>query len=186
MTVHHSPADCAPAVLSYWYDEVGKDRWFAKSEVLDAEIKRRFGALRDSVLASHAKGWRDTADHLLAAIILLDQFSRNIHRGSGKAFEGDALALELTMVGLERGSDKAMTPAQRQFLLMPLMHSERIADQQRALIEYEQLGDHNVFTFARLHHDQIARFGRFPGRNAALGRRSSDAEQDALDTGAAF
>ncbi|MDQ3077328.1 MAG: DUF924 domain-containing protein [Pseudomonadota bacterium] len=186
MTVHHSPADCAPAALHFWFDEVGKDRWFAKSPELDSVIERRFGALRDFVLASQAKAWRDDPHHLLAAIILLDQFSRNIHRDSAKAFVGDPLALSLTELALDRGWDKAMPPARCQFLLMPLMHSERLADQERSLIEFERLGDAYVLHFARMHHDQIKRFGRFPGRNAALGRRSSEAEQAVTEEGGVF
>ena len=186
MAVHHSPSDCAPAVLRFWFEEVGEQRWFAKSEALDSECERRFGAVRASVLASHARAWRDRPDHLLAAIILLDQFSRNLHRVSAKAFEGDPLALELTNIALDRGWDQAMPPSQRQFLLMPLMHSERLAYQQRPLVDFERLSDDDVLNFARLHHDQIARFGRFPGRNASLGRRTTEAEQVALDAGAAF
>ena len=186
MTVHHSPAASAPAVLQFWFDEVGKDRWFAKSPELDAEIERRFEPVRTAVLRSGAKEWRDTPEHLLAAIILLDQFSRNVHRGSAKAFAGDALALELTNLALDRGWDKGMLPARQQFLLMPLMHSEKLADQQRSVSEFERLGEENALNYARLHLDQIKRFGRFPGRNAALGRRTTDAEQEALDAGAAF
>ena len=142
--------------------------------------------MRTSVLRSGAREWRDTPDHLLAAIILLDQFSRNIHRGSAKAFAGDALALELTNLALDRRWDKAMRPARRQFLLMPLMHSEKLADQQRSVAEFERLGDDYVLNYARLHLEQVKRFGRFPGRNAALGRRTTEAEQEALDAGAAF
>jgi len=186
MTVHHSPAASAPAVLQFWFDEVGKDRWFAKSPELDAEIERRFEPVRMAVLRSGAKEWRDTPEHLLAAIILLDQFSRNVHRGSAKAFAGDALALELTNLALERGWDKAMRPARRQFLLMPLMHSEQLADQRRSLVEFKRLGEENALNYARLHLEQIKRFGRFPGRNAALGRRTTPEEQAALDAGAAF
>ena len=138
------------------------------------------------VATTRAKAWRDAPDHLLAAIIVLDQFSRNLHRGSAKAFAADPIALALTGIALERGWDAAMTPEQRQFLLMPLMHSERRADQDRALVEFERLGDPEVLAFAKRHHDQIARFTRFPGRNAALGRRTTAAEQDALENGAAF
>ena len=79
MTVHLSPADAAPAVLAFWFDEVGRDRWFAKSDALDAQIAKRFGAWRDAMVASRARAWRDTPEHLLAAIILIDQFSRNLH-----------------------------------------------------------------------------------------------------------
>ena len=186
MTVHHSPDDAAPAVLAFWFDEIGRDLWFAKSDALDAQIQKRFGAWRDAVVASRAEAWRDTPEHMLAAIILIDQFSRNLHRGSAAAFAADPLALELTGAALERGWDARMTPDQRQFLLMPMMHSEALSDQRRALDEYARLGNADVLDFARRHHDQIARFGRFPGRNAALGRRTTASEQDALDSGAAF
>ena len=185
MTVQHLPADCAPAVLAFWFDEVGRERWFAKSDALDAEIARRFGALRDELIATSAKASRDTPDHLLAAIIVLDQFSRNLHRGSAKAFTADPLALELAMLGLDRGWDAGMTVDERQFLLMPLMHSEELPVQDRALVEFAKLGDANVLAFAKQHHDQIARFGRFPGRNAALGRRTTAEELGLLGGGTA-
>jgi uncharacterized protein (DUF924 family) len=186
VTVQYSAAEAAPAVLEFWFGEVGRERWFAKSDLLDERIRTRFGVLSSEVVASKAKGWRSTPLHLLAAIIVLDQFSRNIHRGSAKAFAADPIALELTMLALNRGWDAAMTPDQRQFLLMPLMHSERIGDQERSVVEFERLGNPGVTEFAKRHQDQIARFGRFPGRNAALGRRTTDEEQDALDNGAAF
>ena len=186
MTVQYSPDDAAPAVLVFWFDEVGRERWFAKSDALDGRIRARFFALHADLLASKAKAWRDMPEHLLAAIIVLDQFSRNLNRGSAKAFAADPVALALTNIALERGWEAGMTPERRQFLLMPLMHSEVLADQERALDEYAKLGDDNVLAFAKRHHDQIARFGRFPGRNAALGRRSTSEEQDALEDGAAF
>jgi uncharacterized protein (DUF924 family) len=170
------PAEAARAVLAFWFDEVGKERWWIKDAGLDAAITARFGALRDAVVASRAKEWRDDPETLLAAIILCDQFSRNIFRASRKAFEADALARELTMLGLERGWDAAMPVEQRQFLLMPLQHSENLADQERSLAEFAALGDNEQARFAQLHYDQISRFGRFPGRNAALGRRTSDEE----------
>ncbi len=186
MTVQYSPADAAPAVLDFWFGEVGPERWFAKSDVLDDRIRTRSAALHHDLLATRAKAWRDTPEHLLAAIIVLDQFSRNLHRGSAMAFAGDPVALALTMLALERGWETSMAPEQHQFLLMPLMHSERLGDQQRAMVEFGKLGDANVISFAKQHLDQIARFGRFPGRNAALGRRTTQAEQNALDDGAAF
>ena len=176
--------EAARAVLAFWFGEVGKDRWWVKDAGLDAAIATRFRGLRETVLASRAKAWRDDRETLLAAIILCDQFSRNIHRGHRKAFEADALARELTNLALERGWDAGMTMDQRQFLLMPLMHSEKLADQERALAEFAALGDDEAARYAQLHHDQIARFGRFPGRNAALGRRTSEAEQAVIEEGA--
>ncbi len=186
MTIHFSPADAAQAVVDFWFEEVGRDCWFAKSGSLDERIRTRFLALHNDVFATQARAWRDTPGHLLAAIIVLDQFSRNLYRGSAKAFAADPIALDLSRVGVERGWDAHMKPEQRQFLLMPLMHSEQPGDQQRAMIEFAKLGDPEVLSFGKRHHEQIVRFGRFPGRNAALGRRTTAAEQDALDSGAAF
>jgi uncharacterized protein (DUF924 family) len=178
------PAEAARAVLAFWFGEVGRERWWIKDAELDAAIAARFGTLREAVLASRAKAWRDNPEILLAAIILCDQFSRNLHRGSRKAFEADALARELTKLGLERGWDAEMRPEKRQFLLMPLQHSEDLADQERSRAEFAALGDDEQAHFAQLHYDQIARFGRFPGRNAALGRRTSEAEQAVIEEGA--
>jgi len=175
------PAEAARAVLAFWFGEVGRERWWLKDAGLDAAIAARFGAMRDAVLASRARAWRDHPETVLAAIILCDQYSRNMHRGSRKAFEADALARELTMLALERGWDAGMAVERRQFLLMPLMHSEKIGDQKRSLAEFAALGDDGVANYAQLHHDQIARFGRFPGRNAALGRRTSEAEQAVIE-----
>ncbi len=111
----------------------------------------------------------------MAAIILTDQFSRNIHRGSAKAFAADPLALELALQSLDRGWTHQAPHDWRQFLLMPLMHSEALAIQDRSVAEFERLGDPLNVDFARKHRDQIARFGRFPGRNQSLGRVSTSA-----------
>lgn len=181
-----TPGELAPAVIRFWFEEVGRDRWFAKDRELDAEISRRFGAARDELLASGARGWRDTPEHLLAAILLLDQCSRNIHRASARAFEGDALALELARLALERGWTHQAPKPWQHFLLMPLQHSEDLADQLRSVEEFRRLGDAEGLHYARLHLDQIRRFGRFPGRNQALGRASTPAELEAIARGETF
>lgn len=183
MAVHTT---AAPAVLSFWFDEVGHDGCFAKNDALDASIRQRFDTLREEVLASHAEGWRDTPEHLLAALILLDQFSRNLYRGSWRAFEADPLALDLAMLALDRGWTDTASREHRQFLLMPLMHSEDSAVQERSVAEFTELGDAYTLDFARRHRDLIIRFGRFPGRNQALGRVSTVEEREALRNGAAF
>ena len=181
-----APEEAARAVLAFWFDEVGKDRWFAKDSALDREIERRFGSHREEVLVSRAAGWRGSVEAMTAAILLTDQFSRNIHRGSRKAFEADRLALELAFQALDRGWTHSVPENWRAFLLMPLMHSEELETQQRSVAEFTRLGDPLNLDFAIRHRDQIARFGRFPGRNQALGRVSTPEERAALEDGAAF
>ena len=181
-----APAEAACAILRFWFDEVGKERWFARDAALDREIAGRFGALREQVLASGAAGWRGSVETMTAAILLLDQFSRNIHRGSAKAFEADPLALELAFEALDKGWSHSAPEDWRQFLLMPLMHSEDPNVQARCVAEFRRLSNPLNLNFAVQHREQIERFGRFPGRNKALGRVSTSEERAALEAGAAF
>lgn len=167
-------------MLAYWFDELRPEQWFVKDAGVDRDCAERFGAMRDDVLASDALGWRGEPKTMLAAIILLDQMSRNIHRGSARAFEADPLAESLSHEAIERGWVAAMPPARAKFLLMPLMHAEH-ADAQRLSVEqFTALGDDYTLRFARDHAAVFDRFGRFPGRNAALGRESTPAERDYL------
>ena len=164
-------------VLDFWFDEVSPEQRFAKDDALDQTIATRFGPARDAVLASDAAGWRDTPEALLAAIILLDQFSRNIHRGHAEAFAADGLARALTLTAIEQGWEDRYTPEQQQFLYMPLMHAEDAALQALSVEKFTALGDKKALAFARDHQRVQARYGRFPSRNAALGRASSPEEQ---------
>ncbi len=166
----------ARAVLDFWLDEVGEERHFAKDDAPDTMIAERFGALRDELLANEAAGWREEPHRLLAAVILLDQFSRNIHRGSAEAFAADPLALELALIGISRGDDHEWQPLERSFLYMPLMHSEDAGVARFSLRCFEALGVENNLKFARDHAAVIARYGRYPSRNAALGRSSTPDE----------
>jgi uncharacterized protein (DUF924 family) len=169
--------DMARAVLDFWFGEVPAEKRFAQDEAVDRTIAERFGAMREAVLASGASGWRDDPDTLLAAIVLLDQFSRNIHRGDGEAFAGDAPALGLAKEAIELGWDEALAPERRAFLYMPLMHAEDRETQTTSLACFERLGDDENLFYAREHAEVIARFGRFPSRNAALGRPSTPGEE---------
>lgn len=169
----------AREVLGFWF-ALTPEQHFAKSERLDAEIRERFGALRDAVLACHAAGWRDDPDTLLAAVIVLDQFSRNLFRGEGEAFAADGLAQELTLEAIEKGWDGGMTGERRQFLYMPLMHAEDAALQDLCIDKFEALGDRQSLQYAHQHAGAILRFGRFPTRNAALGRESTELEKEYL------
>ena len=170
----------AEEVLRFWFDGLMPEQWFAKSDELDREIGERFEALRLQVLDSKAAGWRDDPRTLLAAVILLDQFSRNIHRDTAQAFAADPVAQELASLAVERGWDRAMTDAERQFLYLPFEHAESRELQAVSLSCFEALGQEETLDYARQHAEVIARYGRFPSRNAALGRASTPEEEEYL------
>lgn len=168
--------DDAVTVLGFWLDEVSPERRFAKDPVLDKLIEERFGALREAVLASDAKDWRDSPARLLAAIILLDQFSRNIHRGNERAFAADPLARSLALQALDLGWEDRYTPEQLRFLYLPLAHAEDNGMQALSVARYEALRIPEALEAAREHAEVVRLYGRFPSRNEALSRRSTPAE----------
>lgn len=181
MDVHLGPGlgevhDAADEVLDFWFREVGAEGWYAKDSAVDRACAERFGALRDDVLANDALGWRGEPETMLAAIILLDQFSRNIHRGSAKAFEADALAESLSREAIAKGWVGEFPPDHAQFLLLPLEHAEHADAQALSVAEFEKLGLAEQLDYAREHRAVFEKFGRFPGRNAALGRESTPEE----------
>lgn len=180
-----SGAEQARSVLRFWCEELPPEKNWAKDPSLDRHITERFGPLRKKVLDSGADGWRDSPETLAAAIILLDQFSRNMFRGSARAFEADELALTLCRLALERGWVDSMPPRVASFMLMPLMHSEDLADQERSVAEFRGRDPLN-FDYALRHRDQVRRFGRFPGRNRALGRVSTAEERELIASGETF
>jgi uncharacterized protein (DUF924 family) len=167
--------DAGP-VLQFWFDECAPEQHFAKDAALDRTIADRFGTLRERVIAEGAAAWRDDADSLLAAIVLIDQFGRNIHRGSGRAFAADPLALSLARDGVARGFDRQLPLERRRFVYMPFMHAEDVHAQAECIRLFEAAGDVESSAFARRHAAVIDAFGRFPSRNVALGRPSSPAE----------
>ena len=180
-----SPADLARAVIHFWCDELTEEQHFKKDASVDRHIAERFGKVREEVLKAKAAGWRDTPETLVAAIILLDQFSRNMFRGKARAFEADGLALELCKEALDRGWVDRLPKPLPTFFLMPLQHSENLADQERSVAEFRDRDPLN-YKYALLHRDQIKRFGRFPGRNQALGRVSTPEEREAIARGETF
>jgi uncharacterized protein (DUF924 family) len=175
--VRHEVHAAAMTVLAFWFDETPADKHFAKDADLDRAIAERFGALRDRLLASGAAGWDGEPETMLAAIIVLDQFSRNIHRGSGEAFAADGLALDLAHRAMAKGWDEAFPPERRAFVYLPLMHAEDREEQRLCVACFTRLGLAENLDFAHAHRVVIDRFGRFPSRNAALGRVSTEAEQ---------
>ena len=169
-------------VLDFWF-AIPPDKRFERDEALDREIGERFGALRQRVHDSAAAGWRDDPRHLLAAVILLDQFSRNLFRDQAAAFASDPIARRLTAEALAKGWDAGMTHEERIFLYLPMMHGEDAESQRRSVELYRALGEEENLRFAIDHADVFARFGRFPSRNAALGRETTAEEQAYLDAG---
>lgn len=171
------------AVLDFWFGEIGEKGWWRNSGTIDAAIAERFGDLHASQIQKSAGSFLGSADEALAAVILFDQFSRNLFRGQAEAFAADPLARTIAERAIERGYDTDMADERRQFLYMPFMHSEDIADQRRSLQLFETLGNDDALKYARDHHDLIERFGRFPHRNAALGRETAADEKEAVETG---
>jgi uncharacterized protein (DUF924 family) len=165
--------DDAEQVVTFWFAPGMAERWFKSEPELDAEIARRFGDLVALAEAGELMGWASTARGALALCLLLDQFPRNIWRGTPRAFSCDAMALKVANLALAVGMDHELTAAQRIFLYLPFEHSEDLADQERCLALMAHLPDPEQLDYARRHHAIIARFGRFPHRNAVLGRAST-------------
>jgi len=159
-------------VIRFWFEELTRDQWFARSDSLDVQIRHRFLALHERLVASDAAGV-STPRALLAAIIVLDQFSRNMFRGTPRAYASDAIARRLSKMALESGFDDGMAEGERNFLYLPFQHSEDREDQALSLRLFESLGHEEWTHYARAHKAIIDRFGRFPHRNATLGRTST-------------
>jgi uncharacterized protein (DUF924 family) len=180
------PRRWAAELVHHWFHHLTPQQRFAVDPQIDAELRRRFGADLAALGSRPAHEFLDGPHGALAAVILFDQVPRNIHRGTAQAFAYDPLSRQIARRALAMGWDACLTPGQRQFLAMPLMHSEQIADQMQALRYYTALGPRYGGPFARSHHRMIARFGRFPHRNAVLGRHSSAAELRAVQQGFAW
>jgi len=170
----------AHEVLDFWFGELTPERHFTKDPVLDEEIGRRFGALREEVFATDAAGWQDDKDCLLAAVIVLDQFSRNLFRDRAEAFAADPLALDLCLTAIAAGYHADLEPVRRAFFYMPLMHCEDRGVQLFSVRCFSDPGLEFNLEFARAHAAVIERFGRYPSRNAALGRLSTPEELEYL------
>lgn len=187
-------------VLTTWFpadDAAAQKLWWGKDEATDAALRERYGETLADARAGRLATWAATPRGRLALIIVLDQLSRNIHRGSAEAFAADPLARELVREGLALGHERALEPIERVFFYLPLEHSESLADQHDCVALFEALAaempaDQRArfdfyTTFAVKHRDIVARFGRFPHRNAILGRTSTDEEQAFLrEPGSSF
>lgn len=173
-------------VLQFWFSDRARELWFEKDAAFDEEIRARFGqAVHEAQLGGFA-AWRRSPDGALALLLLLDQFARNLYRGSAKAFLGDALAREIAAEAIARGFDKRFPFPDRNFFYLPFEHGESLADQDRyiALLTdcVREFGDAaaEYLEYGHKHRRIIQRFGRFPHRNAALGRETTEEEAEFL------
>lgn len=180
MSTPTSPAD----VVRFWI-EAGPDRWFAKDASFDADFKARFLDAHYAAARRELDDWTTTPEGALALIILLDQLPRNAFRDTAHMFATDPLALKFAKEAIARGDDRKVDAPLRPFILMPLMHSEVLADQDALIALLDQAEAPETHKFAVIHRDIIARFGRFPHRNACLGRETTDEEAEFL-TGDGF
>ena len=163
-------------VLQFWFTELTPQQHFAKDAALDESIRTRFGPTLEAVARCELFPWRATPEGRLAEILVLDQFSRNVYRDTARAFAQDALALALAQELVASGQDRSLPTAQRVFAYMPYMHSESALIHEQALELFAQPGMENSLDFERRHKAIIDRFGRYPHRNAVLGRTSTAEE----------
>jgi uncharacterized protein (DUF924 family) len=175
--------DWVPAVLNYWLNTVGPESWFDSSDEEDARCLHLFRSLWDVQRGKPVEDFLDDADTALAALILFDQLPRNMFRGDRRAFSTDLLARDIAQAAIDKGYDEAFVESARPFFYLPFMHSEDLADQERSLELFSQPGLENNLRFAVMHHAIVARFGRFPHRNAVLGRETLPEEEEAVEEG---
>ncbi len=170
----------ASDIVVFWR-RAGPQRWFSKDTAFDAEIGRLFKTAHHAAARGEYSHWTAQAEGALALLLLLDQFPRNLYRGSAHAFATDPLARQVARQTIDHGLDREVDPALRTFFYLPFEHSERLADQDRAVNLFQAAGEDPKW--ALIHRDIIARFGRFPHRNACLGRETTPEEQAFLDAG---
>ncbi|MEB2843327.1 DUF924 family protein [Rhizobiales bacterium RZME27] len=177
MTVGKSTAE---QVLNFWFEELGEQGWFQPPEGLDDVIRDRFSGWHREMAQGDLSGFHSSARHRLAAILVLDQFPRNMYRATPLAFATDWLALREARLLVDAGLDRELDVHSRCFSYLPFEHSEDLADQDRSVQLFSDLGDANYLEYAERHRNVVRRFGRFPHRNAYLGRQSTDVEIDYL------
>lgn len=167
-------------ILKFWFEELESKSWWVKDSKLDDSIKSRFGTVHSSATLGELYSWRQTPQGALAEIIVIDQFSRNIYRGTAKSFAHDSQALTLAQIAIEKGFNSQLSQVEQQFLYLPFMHSESKLIHEEAVKLYSQLEQGYGYDFELKHKAIIDRFGRYPHRNSILGRQSTQEEIDFL------
>lgn len=168
-------------VLQFWFDEVGPKHWFKQSDAFDALCKERFLSTLEAAIKGECWEWRQTPEGRCAEIIVLDQLSRNIFRSDARSYAQDGMALALAQEAVASGDDQRMNADERYFSYMPYMHSESLAVHEQGLQLFEALGNADALRYEIAHRDVIRQFGRYPSRNAELGRSNTPEEDRYLE-----
>lgn len=176
----------AKQVIDFWFSEPVRPLWFNATEEFDAQLRADYLDTYRAALNGELADWVETAEGALALVIVLDQLPLNMFRGHAESFAGEALSREVAEAAIARGFDQQLGDAQKAFLFLPYMHSESMADQERSVSLFAQAGLAENLHWAKHHRDIVARFGRFPHRNAALGRENTEEEQAWLASDDAF
>ncbi len=176
----------AEQLVQFWFSEPVQPLWFNATAEFDAELRAEYLPTYQAALNGKLAHWADTAEGALALVICLDQLPLNMFRGQVESFAGEAPARQVAATAIAQGLDQVLEKAQKPFLYMPYMHSESLVDQQQALVLFEQAGLHDNMNWLKHHHDIVARFGRFPHRNAILDRLSTEEELTWLASDDAF
>lgn len=177
-----SPRD----ILQFWFTEPARSCWFQSTPEFDAQIRRRFEADWKMARDGKLREWESSWDGALALVIMLDQFPLNMYRGQPESFATEAQSRQVAQQVIDAGWDQEMTDEQKAFLYMPFMHSESLSDQDRSVALFAEAGLEDNLKWANHHREIVRRFGRFPHRNAILGRDSSAEEQAWLNSDEAF
>ena len=172
----------AQAVLDFWFSDATRRRWFNATPTFDETLRTRFLDTFEQAEAGGLRDWAETPDGALALVIVLDQFPLNLFRNQARSFGTEAAARSVAFAAIERGLDQQLKDSGKAFLYLPFMHSEDLADQDRSVALFEAAGLRENLRFAHHHRNIVARFGRFPHRNAALGRTSTQEEIDWLNS----
>jgi uncharacterized protein (DUF924 family) len=170
----------AQTIIDFWFNQLIPKQWYVKDVVLDQQIIDSFSEVHQAVAAGECESWRETAVGRLAEIIVLDQFSRNMFRGSSLSFAYDSQALTLAQEAIRQGFDHQLSAVQKQFVYMPYMHSESLLVHQKAVVLFDQQGLEDNLDYEYKHLAILERFGRYPHRNQVLGRESTAEEIEFL------
>lgn len=173
-------------ILDFWFAEPMRSKWFASTPQLDVAIRDQYEPVWEAALSGELDHWLNSPDGCLALAIILDQLPLNMFRGTAQSFTSEARSCDVARHAIDQGYDKQIDPTRLAFLYMPFMHSENLADQDLSVALFEAAGLENNVRFAKHHREIVRRFGRFPHRNAILGRASTPEELDYLNSKEAF